>query len=182
MGQLCRAADMRDLPAVLEILSQGREYLRQQGVNQWQDADGYPDPGTVRADIARGEASAVCSLREESTYRHIVQGAWKPQGPYAVIHRAASAASARRLGAMSRLLGALLDCVQKKGLRSVRIDTHEDNRPMRCFLKRMGFLECGIIRLSSGVLRVAYERPFSAQKQEGGTCQNPPDYGKLDKS
>lgn len=171
MGQRFRAAGMADLPVILEILSQGREFLRRQGVNQWQDADGYPNPDTVKADIARGEcflweengivlATAVCSLREEEAYRRI-QGAWKTQGPYGVIHRAASAANARRTGVMSRLMGVLIGFVWEKGLCSVRIDTHEDNLPMRSFLQRMGFLACGVIRLSTGAPRVAYELPLS---------------------
>ena len=43
---------------------------------------------------------------------------------------------------------------------SIRIDTHEDNKPMRRFLEKCGFKFCGIIYLEDGSKRLAYEKLF----------------------
>ena len=49
---ICRAATEDDLPAILAIAQQARNYLRRHRVDQWQGA--YPNEETFRADIAAG--------------------------------------------------------------------------------------------------------------------------------
>ena len=39
----------------------------------------------------------------------------------------------------------------------VRIDTHEDNKPMQGALKKFGFRECGVIHLERGAERIAFD-------------------------
>ena len=39
----------------------------------------------------------------------------------------------------------------------LRIDTHEDNKPMQGALKKFGFRECGIIHLERGAERIAFD-------------------------
>ena len=48
----CRPAAEDDLPAILAIVQQARNYLRRHRVDQWQGA--YPNEDTFRADIAAG--------------------------------------------------------------------------------------------------------------------------------
>ncbi len=47
-------------------------------------------------------------------------------------------------------------------LHSIRIDTHQDNKPMLRALEKAGFSRCGTIRLIGGLengqLRVAFEK------------------------
>ena len=40
----------------------------------------------------------------------------------------------------------------------LRIDTHEDNRIMQRAVEKLGFHRCGIIYVSDGSPRIAYER------------------------
>ena len=40
----------------------------------------------------------------------------------------------------------------------LRIDTHQNNRPMRTLIPRAGFAYCGVIHLADGSPRLAYER------------------------
>ena len=49
---VCRPAVEDDLPAILAIVQQARNYLRRHRVDQWQGA--YPNEDTFRADIAAG--------------------------------------------------------------------------------------------------------------------------------
>ena len=49
---VCRPAAEDDLPAILAIVQQARNYLRRHRVDQWQGA--YPNEDTFRADIAAG--------------------------------------------------------------------------------------------------------------------------------
>ena len=49
---VCRAATEDDLPAILAIAQQARNYLRRHRVDQWQGV--YPNEETFRADIAAG--------------------------------------------------------------------------------------------------------------------------------
>ena len=49
---VCRAAAEDDLPAILAIAQQARNYLRRHRVDQWQGE--YPNADTFRADIAAG--------------------------------------------------------------------------------------------------------------------------------
>ena len=41
---------------------------------------------------------------------------------------------------------------------NIRIDTHEDNAPMRHLLKKNGFSYCGIIHLKNGEPRLAFQK------------------------
>ena len=39
----------------------------------------------------------------------------------------------------------------------LRIDTHEDNKPMQAAIMSYGFAECGIIYVADGSPRLAYD-------------------------
>ena len=54
---VCRPAAEDDLPAILAIAQQARNYLRRHRVDQWQGV--YPNEETFRADIARSEERRV---------------------------------------------------------------------------------------------------------------------------
>ena len=48
-------------------------------------------------------------------------------------------------------------CLKESG-GDLRIDTHRDNIPMQKLLEKNGFVQCGIIHLSNGDERIAYEK------------------------
>ena len=50
------------------------------------------------------------------------------------------------------------ELAKEKGVTSIKIDTHEDNEAMRRSLIKNGFDYCGIIYLTDGNPRVAYEK------------------------
>ena len=92
-----RRAVPEDMDALLDILGQAKAYLRESGVDQWQE--GYPNREALMADMEAGRgwlfecegrpAGYECiSMSPEECYRDI-DGAWLTEGEnYAVIHRA----------------------------------------------------------------------------------------------
>lgn len=46
----------------------------------------------------------------------------------------------------------------EKGIHSIKVDTHEDNRSMQRFLQKNGFVYCGVIYLQDGSKRLAFEK------------------------
>lgn len=156
-----RPTRLEDLPAVEKIFDSARRFMRISGnMNQWSDT--YPDSRAVVADMERGasyvmeneDGRVVATFAfipgEEPTYREIL-GKWLSDSPYCTVHRIASDGSAR---------GVLRQCVEWgfERCRSIRIDTHADNRPMRAALAACGFKECGVIHLLNGDERVAFQK------------------------
>lgn len=154
-----RLANKNDLPKMREIFDYGREIqLKTGNLNQW--TEGYPSDELMLEDIEKnaahvclndaGEIVAVLSVFTEPdpTYAKI-DGAWLNDAPYATIHRIATSGSEKGAGQYC------LQWVQNK-FDNVRIDTHDDNKPMKYILKKLGFQYCGVIYLENGDPRNAY--------------------------
>ena len=156
-----RKTTMNDLRQVEVIYNKARIFMRQSG-NKTQWAHHWPPEKVIIADIESGD-SYVCVDEKEQvlavfiykkgidpTYLKI-DGEWLNDNEYGVIHRFASARKIR--GAASFCLDwALQQCPD------LRIDTHEDNVPMRSLLTSRGFTYCGVIYLANGDPRVAYQK------------------------
>ncbi|MDR0938640.1 MAG: GNAT family N-acetyltransferase [Mediterranea sp.] len=159
-----RHATLADLPAVMEAYDHGRALMRAQGnATQW--VNGYPTEELARHEIAAGHSflcvdeadrplGTFCLIHgEEPTYRHIEQGTWLNDGPYATLHRLATNGRRRGVGK------ACLDwCATRCA--NLRVDTHSDNIAMNRLLEREGFLRCGIIYVADGTPRVAYQKVY----------------------
>lgn len=175
-----RKAVESDLPAIMEVIAQAQEALRERGVDQWQD--GYPDEEAILDDIRQeccyvaaeageplrdgGEGPgcrilgmAAILLDGEPDYDVIVEGEWLGDGPYITVHRVAVGSRAVRKGIASRLLEEAERIAGEKGLAAVRMDTHRDNKVMQMCMERNGLKKCGVIRLGrDGAERLAYEK------------------------
>ena len=79
-----------------------------------------------------------------------------------MVHRIAVKKQAKRAGYAAKMIEYEAELTRQAGYGSIRIDTHEGNIPMRTFLKKQGFEECGIIYLSNEGCaenkRIAYEK------------------------
>ena len=97
------------------------------------------------------------AIEDDVTYRVIEDGAWLNDEPYGVVHRIASAEGGK---------GAATFCLNWafKQAGNIRIDTHEDNQPMRGLLSKLGFVYCGIIRIASGAPRMAFQKVRQTDK------------------
>ncbi len=158
---IIRKAAERDLARIGEIYENAKRFMIESGnPSQW--TEGGPDADTAREDMEAGvgyvleddgEILAVFMFAEgpDHTYSRIYDGAWLSDDPYAVIHRIAVTKQGR---------GIIDYCInwcfaQRPNL---RIDTHRDNLPMQRALTKRGFKYCGIIYLSDGAERLAYQK------------------------
>ncbi len=163
-----------DIPAILAILEQAKAYLRESGVDQWQE--GYPNREAILDDIAAGRgwtfecvddgeiAGYECvAMTPEVCYRSI-DGSWLTEGEnYAVIHRAMAAAKYRGTMLATEMFSFAAELAAGLGKASVRVDTHRDNRAMNRLCTKLGYQFCGVVDLSSvdpahDSLRNAYEK------------------------
>ena len=169
-----RRAEIADMDALLDILEQAKAYLRESGVDQWQE--GYPNREALAADIEAGRgwlfecvdngeiAGYECvAMTPEVCYREI-DGAWLTEGEnYAVIHRARAAARYRGTRLAAEMFSFAAELAAGMGRLSVRVDTHRDNKAMNRLCEKQGFTYCGVVDLglvdpASDSLRNAYEK------------------------
>lgn len=154
-----RTAGAEDLPALEALYASARDFMAAQG-NPHQWGNDRPARELLEEDIRRKRSYICCegdevlgafmfTTEEEPTYAVVEGGAWPDEGSYGVVHRIATGGGRRGAGEFC-----LRWCAQR--CRQLRIDTHEDNRPMRSLLKKMGFHECGVIRLADGEPRLAF--------------------------
>ena len=156
---MIRHATLGDLPQLLEIYRFAKHFMHTHGnPTQWNGS--YPDEETLREDIRKGQlyvqydpmgiyACFALIGGEDPTYGRI-EGAWHSHEPYGTIHRIAS---------NQRKKGVFAECVAfaKTKFSHLRVDTHQDNRPMQGAILKNGFQFSGIIYLADGSPRRAYE-------------------------
>ena len=162
-----RKTTLEDLQDVMTIVHEAMRYFKDAGIEQWQK--GYPNADTFRMDIARGNsyvltedgkviATAAIIAGEDPNYVNITNGAWLSEGSYIVIHRIAVTTGKKGLGLANLLYDYAEEMAKEKGIRSLRADTTSLNRSMRKFLKKRGFKSCGIVHMSDGTERIAYQK------------------------
>lgn len=156
-----RLAKNEDLMRLLTIYEAARIYMRKCGnLTQWQG--GYPPKELLLSDIEKQQLFVIERARkivgvfalimgEDPTYTYIENGAWISNEEYATIHRIASD------GTCAGILKAAVSFAWKK-IPHLRIDTHKDNFVMQRAILKCGFEKCGIIYLSDGSPRIAYEK------------------------
>jgi ribosomal protein S18 acetylase RimI-like enzyme len=158
-----------DIQSILKIINDAKVYLKSQKIDQWQN--GYPNQTQIERDIANNEsyvlindtnqviATSMFSIRPEPTYK-IIDGEWKikESEKYGVIHRLAIDKNYRKKGIASHLLNEFHLLLDKQQIRSLKIDTHEDNHEMQCLVKKLGYVYCGIIFTEYNAKRFAFEK------------------------
>lgn len=167
-----RLAQPADLDRIMQIIADAQRFMAESGVDQWQD--GYPQRELFVQDIAQG-ACYVCEadgrvagmislfFEPEADYAVVEDGQWLlGDSPYAAIHRIAVDRDCRGGGIASRLISYCENLTREKGIKSLRGDTHRDNKAMRGMLEKSGFVHCGTIYLdgvrSEKTARVCYEK------------------------
>ena len=157
-GYAIRPAREEELDAILAIYAYAREQMRLAG-NPGQWGTTRPTEAVLRRDLAlgnlyaaerEGRLAGVFALvfGDDPTYAHI-DGAWPDDAPYATLHRVARGPGAH--GLMDAAVAYALSRIDR-----LRVDTHEDNAPMRHVLESRGFTHCGTILTDDGTPRRAY--------------------------
>ena len=163
-----RKSRMEDISGIMRLVDQAKSYMKAQGIDQWQN--GYPNAESIKNDIEHdysyvmeedGKVIGTMAVLfdGEPTYDKIYEGDWKTtEEPYAAVHRVAVDADCKGQG----IAGAMVDEVEKicreRGVRSIKNDTHRDNKSMQRMQAKNGFEYCGIIYLEDGAERIAFEK------------------------
>lgn len=159
-----RPSTSRDIDRIMEVYESAKYFMRSCGnFKQW--TGGYPDKNTILFDIARcchylaedeeGNLLMVFSfiIGEDPTYKVIENGAWLNDRPYGTIHRIAS--SGMQGGMLKECVRFCADMID-----NIRVDTHSDNGPMQSALHKLNFTLCGIIYLTDGSQRLAFQKDY----------------------
>jgi len=159
---MIRLAKKDEVERIIEVYSEARAFMRRNG-NPTQWGNVYPQTELLLDDIDKNELFVV--INEETneicgsfalifgvdpTYGVIEGGEWKSDAPYAAIHRVGS--DGTKHGVFSEIVG-----FARAKYDHLRIDTHDDNKPMQHVILKQGFEYRGIIYLPDGAPRRAYE-------------------------
>lgn len=148
-----RLVALHEIHTAMEIIDAAKRHLKQQGINQWQT--GYPDSNCIRQDIETGKGFFVADeagilgylcidYDGEPSYDRL-NGEWRTEGKYVVVHRMAFAEHARGKGMSDTVFRLVEEMSRQKGIHSFRIDTDADNQKMRHILQKNGFAYRGTI-------------------------------------
>lgn len=162
-------SSINNIPTIMSIIKDAQTYLANLNIDQWQD--GYPDENQIKLDIENNDSyvilndenkiigTTVFTTKNESTY-NAIDGKWitNEDAIYGVIHRLAVGEEYRKSGFSNFVFNYCENELIKNGVKSMRIDTHKDNKGMQSLLLKRGYQYCGIIILSSGGERLAYEK------------------------
>lgn len=162
-----RKAIAKDVNQILQVITDAQVALKKDGVDQWQN--NYPNREVILKDISDQNAyvlleedniiaTAAVSFDGESTYEKIYEGQWITDGLYAVVHRVAVEKNSKRSGIATKMFDAIEKLCLSKDIGSIRVDTHEDNKAMQSVLNKNNFKYCGVIYLSDGSKRLAFEK------------------------
>lgn len=164
---LIRKTTAADLDAVMQIYAEAREFMCENG-NPTQWKNGTPPRELIERDIRDGK-SYVCvetekteaevigvfyfGIESEPVYKTI-DGKWLDDCDVVsgVIHRIAKRRSAPK--------GVGVFCINWcfEQCRNIKIDTHENNAPMRKLLDNLDFVYCGIVCYPDGEKRIAFQK------------------------
>lgn len=162
-----RRAEEADVCSIMKIIEQAQDYLREQGIDQWQN--NYPNKETIWNDINNKISYVLLKdnviigtvaliFDGEKTYETIYDGKWVSNQEFAVIHRIAVDSDYKGLGLASVIINNIEQLCLAKNINSIRVDTHYDNKSMQQLLTKNKFQYCGIIYLEDKSKRMAYEK------------------------
>ena len=159
-----RKARQSEAEICYQCIEDARAYHKSLGFEQWHPD--YPTRQTILDDIDRnigfvfadenGVVGYCCIIiGEESAYRAI-DGAWKTDRPYAVVHRMAFCRGARGHGLSSEAFELIKAFCLSNHIDAIRADTQDENKVMQHILAREGFEYCGLVQFDGGP-KLAYE-------------------------
>ena len=161
-----------DISSILKIIEEAQAYLAMQNIDQWQN--GYPNEKAILKDMLTNDsyvvktkeetaiATAMFTTQTEPTYSSI-EGNWKTKNnaTYGVIHRMAVSNKFRGKGIAKFIFFQCEQNLKQNNIKSMRIDTHEENLEMQGLLKKLGYHYCGVIYLENNDKRLAFEKLIS---------------------
>ncbi len=163
----------QDILQCTQLFDDARQYFKVNNIDQWQENCKYPNEETLKADIESQAlfivrhmqlnyiiACFMTNVQKDETYEPpLITGAWRTSGTkYGVLHRVAVKSNFKGTGLGEKIVNFATENAHGSGAKSIRCDTHADNKSMHKMLIKNGFVVCGNMLLPSGAPRVAYEK------------------------
>lgn len=161
---ILRKAQIDEANTSYQCIEDAKKYQNSLGFVQWHE--GYPTFLMIEDDITNGtgfvfvednEILGYCCIiiGDEPAY-HVIDGSWKTDRTYAVVHRMAFAQHSRGKGLAGKAFSLIKSFCIENGIGAIRIDTQEENKVMQHILTREGFEYCGLVTFDGGP-KLAYE-------------------------
>lgn len=159
-----RKATKEDIDAIAAMIKAASSRLGAAGIDQWQR--GYPNRESVERDVEHGVGMVLCEgdtlisygaviFSGEPAYNDLTGGEWLTSGDYAVVHRLCVNEIFVGMGFAKRFMQAA-EAMASEQVRSMRIDTHPDNKIMQGLINSLEYTYCGDVVIESR--RLAYEK------------------------
>lgn len=159
-------AKKQHLQDIIDIIDDAKIFLKSQNIDQWQD--GYPDIKCIEDDINIKKGYVITNEDEvigylfidfdgEPAYDELVDGEWKTNNHYGVIHRWTISGKYRNQGITKLTFDFMTELCAKNSAKSIRIDTDEGNKRMQHILAKNNFIYCGKIRFDNSD-KMAFEK------------------------
>ena len=159
-----RKATTTDIEAIVDIMAAASARLGTAGIDQWQR--GYPNRASVEKDVAEGVGMVLSEgdtilvygaviFTGEPAYNDLTGGEWLTEGDYACVHRLCANEIFVGMGFSKHFMMAA-EAMASERVKSIRIDTHPDNKIMQGLISRLGYTYCGDVVIESR--RLAYEK------------------------
>ncbi|PKH51314.1 GNAT family N-acetyltransferase [Tenacibaculum sp. Bg11-29] len=164
-----RLSVISDSESIMKIIKGAQKLLASLNIDQWQD--GYPNEVQILNDIKNNEsyvilnkeqkiiATFMFTTNKEPNYS-IIDGEWLTNNlaKYGVIHRVAVSQKTTNKGIAKHIISYCEASLKKQEIPAMRIDTHNDNLGMQHILNKLSYIYCGIITVTNGDSRLAFEK------------------------
>ena len=152
---MLKKANSTEIEEIMSVIKDGKEFLKQQGINQWQH--GAPGINDIEKDIKQetsyvyeldGEIVGTAMLNTYDADYEKYPTIWTKCNNYLVIHRLSVKKECRSQGVGHKFMNDIILFAKENSVEYIRIDTHKDNVIMRKYLSKNNFKELDEIKLS----------------------------------
>ena len=161
-----RLAKEIDREKIEKIYEDGSLKLKSLGINQWQgkekpnlhDFTNLEDNKIIY--VLEDEKEIVSTLiiyDHDDDYENNLHGKWNSPKPYLALHRIATLSSQTKKGYGRKIIEFAEIYARENNFKSVRIDTHKENKSMQNLLNSLGYSYVGIVYLGGTRERFAYK-------------------------
>jgi GNAT superfamily N-acetyltransferase len=170
---LVRRGHADDVPRLVDLLGACIASMREQGIDQWDEA--YPTEATLRRDVDAGTlyvaaapgmplaGAFVVDQREEPEYANV---AWRVGAPATFVHRLMIHPACQRRGLARHLMGFAEIVARRAGCTAVRLDALIANAPSLRLYETLGYEPVGEVRLRKGPAR-CFEKDLATRARRG---------------
>lgn len=162
-----RLAKEVDREKIEKIYEDGSLKLKSLGINQWQgnekpNLNNFSNLNENKIIYVLEDKEIIVSTLiiydKDEDYENNLVGTWNSPKPYVALHRIATLSGARKKGYGRKIIEFAENYAKENNFKSVRVDTHRENKPMQNLLSSMEYNFVGLVFLDGKRERFAYEK------------------------